>query len=111
MAGGQGRKGLLALASLLGHVLHLPVCRHKMLLQSRFRLPRLLDALLGLGDIGSLNRRLLRQQAAILARLGLLLAGHFELISNVGELSAPISLSLRMSRDRAPRRHPASFPL
>ena len=29
---GQGRKGLLALASLLGHVLHLPVCRHKMLL-------------------------------------------------------------------------------
>ena len=66
-----------------------------------------MDALLGLGDVGSLNRRLLRQPCQILARLGLLLAGHFELISNVGELLGAISLSLRMSRDLTERRHPA----
>src|SRR3954470_11927438 len=55
----------------------------------------------------AVNRRLLRQPCQILARLGLLLAGHFELISNVSELLGAISLSLRMSRDLTERRHPA----
>src|SRR5215213_10171359 len=49
-AGGQGCKGLLAPASLLGHVLQPPACRRKLLLQGRLCFPSLLNALLGLGD-------------------------------------------------------------
>src|SRR5215203_1312052 len=48
MVGGQGRKDLLALGSLLSNLLHLPAYRRTLLFQRRFRLSRLLDALLGL---------------------------------------------------------------
>src|SRR3954468_7861099 len=82
-----------------------------MLLQGRFRLPRLLDALLGLGDIGSLDRVLLRQPCQVLVGLGLLLPCHFEPISNFGEFLSAISLSLRMSRDLTERRAPALLSL
>src|SRR5215204_3792457 len=111
MVGGQGRKGLLALGSLLGDLLNLPAYCHKLLFQRHFCLPGLLDALLGLSDIGGLGRHLFRQSGKPLACLGLLLAGSFELLSNLRQLLSAISHQLRMGCEFVERRAPALLSL
>jgi len=82
-----------------------------LLLQRRFRLSRLLDALLGLSDIGGFGRNLFRQSGKLLACLGLLLAGCFELLSNLRQLLSAISLQLRMGCEFVERRAPALLSL
>jgi hypothetical protein len=105
----QGRKGLLAPASPEGHVLQLPACCRKLLLQSCLCLASLLNALLGLGDIGGLRCSLPRNARKTLAGLGLLLPGCFEPASDFGQLLGAFDLGVRNGCDFIERRDATLF--